>query len=50
MMYTQALVEGSLIVLRVDGKHYQYHAAKGRQPFLCENPEKPHTGTKSSLE
>jgi len=54
MMYTQALVEGSLIVLRVDGKNYQYHSGKGRAPFLCENPEKPagaqNTKAKSSLE
>jgi len=54
MMYTQALVEGSLIVLRVDGTNYQYHSAKGRAPFLCENPEKPagtqNTKAKSSRE
>ncbi len=41
MMYTQALVEGTLIVLRVDGKDYAYHSGKGRPPFYCENPEKP---------
>jgi hypothetical protein len=41
MMYTQALVEGTLIVLRVDGKNYQYHSGKDRPPFYCENPEKP---------
>lgn len=41
MMYTQAVVEGTLIVLRVDGKNYQYHSGKGRPPFYCENPEKP---------
>jgi hypothetical protein len=41
MMYTQALVEGTLIVLRVDGKNYAYHSGKGRPPFYCDNPEKP---------
>ena len=41
MMYTQALVEGTLIVLRVDGKDYQYHSGKGRSPFYCEHPGKP---------
>jgi hypothetical protein len=40
MMYTQALVEGTLIVLRVDDKDYQYHSGKGSPPFLCENPVK----------
>jgi hypothetical protein len=50
MMYTQALVEGALIVLRVDGKNFQYHSGKGRPPFLCENPEKPAAKAKSSLE
>lgn len=43
MMYTQALVEGTLIVLRVDGKAYQYHSGKGRPPFYCEHPEQPET-------
>ncbi len=48
MMYTQALVEGTLIVLRVNGKNYQYHSGKGRPPFYCENPEKP--APKTSLD
>lgn len=38
MMYTQALVEGTLIVLRVKGRDYQYHSGQGRGPFYCENP------------
>lgn len=38
-VYTQALVEGSRTVLMVDGRRYFYHAADGRAPFLCENPE-----------
>ena len=37
-MYTQALVEGSRTVLVANGRTYQYHAADGRPPFLCENP------------
>ncbi|MFC1696173.1 hypothetical protein ACFL1C_08650 [Pseudomonadota bacterium] len=40
-MYTQALVEGVLIILRVDGQDYEYHSGSGRPPFLCESPEKP---------
>ena len=36
MNYTQALVEGSLLVLEVDGKRYNYHAGGGRGYFLCE--------------
>lgn len=40
MMYTQALVDGYLIQLRVDGQTYNYHGANGRDPFLCtDNPE-----------
>jgi hypothetical protein len=40
MMYTQALVDGLLIVLRVGKTNYHYHSGKERPPFLCENPEK----------
>jgi len=47
-MYTQALVEGVLITLRVDGRNYEYHSGNGRPPFLCESPEKP--AAKSSAE
>jgi hypothetical protein len=35
MMYTQALVDGYLIQLVVDGEAYNYHGANGRDPFLC---------------
>ena len=35
MMYTQALVDGYLIQLQVDGQAYNYHGAQGRDPFLC---------------
>ena len=48
MMYTQALVEGALIVLRVDGRDYQYHSGQGRAPFYCENPVNP--ASKSSVD
>lgn len=41
MMYTQALVNGTLIVLRVGDTLYQYHSGKGRPPFYCENPVEP---------
>jgi hypothetical protein len=48
MMYTQALVEGTFIVLRVDDVEYHYHSGQGRGPFYCENPVS--TSTKSSAE
>ena len=35
MSYTDALVAGIWIVLRVDGTTYRYHAATGGQPFYC---------------
>ena len=38
MMYTQALVEGSRITLRVDEQTFEYHAGGPRAPFLCDNP------------
>ncbi len=37
MMYTQALVNGSRIVLDVDAKTYEYHQGQGRV-FWCEKP------------
>lgn len=40
-MYTQALVPGSLIVLRAKGQTYEYHAGGGRAPFLCQDPKPP---------
>ncbi len=36
MMYTQALVEGYLITLEVDGQRYDYHGAMVGEPLLCE--------------
>ena len=38
MMYTQALVDGSRVTLRVDGVDYHYHSRASREPFLCEKP------------
>lgn len=35
MAYTQALVPGIRIVLRVADAEYEYHAADGRPPFYC---------------
>lgn len=37
-MYTQALVDGHRIVLRVSGTDYEYHAGGGRAPFRCRHP------------
>ncbi len=37
MMYTQALVDGSRIVLEVESKRYEYHQGSGRV-FYCEKP------------
>jgi hypothetical protein len=37
MMYTQALVNGSRIVLEADARTYEYHQGQGRL-FWCEKP------------
>jgi hypothetical protein len=39
MMYTQALVDGTLVVLEADGQRYEYHG--GTPLVLCENPKSP---------
>lgn len=44
MMYTQALVEGSRIVLRAGGRDYSYHSGAGKPPFYCEDPVSPASG------
>jgi len=44
MMYTQALVNGSLVILEVDGTRYEYHSGGGRDLFYCENPIPPTGG------
>lgn len=38
MAYTQALVDGTRIVLEVDGTRYSYHSGRSAPPFLCANP------------
>jgi hypothetical protein len=38
MMYTQALVDGYRIVLRVGGDEVTYHGANGKPPFRCDHP------------
>lgn len=40
MSYTQALVEGSKVVLGHDGRVYLYHAGTDDQPFLCPSEDK----------
>lgn len=37
-VYTQALVEGSRVILAHDGDTYDYHAGSDDEPFLCEKP------------
>ena len=44
LAYTQALVPGGLIVLRVGDWSYRYHAADGGPFFYCENPQAPLEG------
>lgn len=38
MSYTQALVEGELLILRVDGGLFQYHARTGGPFTYCATP------------
>lgn len=40
MVYTQALVDGSRVLLEVDGRLYAYHAGADGEPFLCESDDK----------
>jgi hypothetical protein len=40
MVYTQATVEGTQIVLRVDSRVFAYHAGDDGAPFLCPSDEK----------
>jgi hypothetical protein len=35
MSYTQAIVNGSLIVFEVNGVLYEYHSGAGQEAFLC---------------
>jgi len=40
MSYTQALVDGSKVVLGYDDRVYVYHAGDDGEPFLCPSDEK----------
>ena len=40
MSYTQALVDGSKVVLGHEGRVYVYHAGDDGQPFLCPSDDK----------
>lgn len=46
--YTEALVPGILIELRVDKVTYRYHARRGGQPFYCpgNRAEQPAPGAR----
>jgi hypothetical protein len=50
MFYTQALVPGTLIILRVGRKTFLYHARREGQPFHCpsDRAEQPAAGTSAS--
>lgn len=39
MNYTDVLVPGIWIVLKVDGTIYRYHAATGHEPFYCPDDQ-----------
>ena len=38
MAYTQALIDGSRITLRVDGTDYEYHSGGSQPPARCKKP------------
>ncbi len=41
MAYTQALVPGQQMILRVAGEDYYYHSGKGSQFEYCSDPQPP---------
>ena len=41
MTYTQALVQGYLIILESQGREFEYHANLKNYIFYCENPTPP---------
>jgi hypothetical protein len=49
MRYTQALVDGSQLILQVDKKHYHYHAGGARSYFFCATPADKGALTPSSI-
>lgn len=44
LVYTQALVPGSLVVLRIADASFSYHAADGAPVFYCPTPQAPVEG------
>jgi hypothetical protein len=44
MLYAEVLTPGYLILLNANGQDYEYHAGKGSDIFLCENPLPPFEG------
>jgi hypothetical protein len=44
MMYTQALISGTLVVLGSGGVEYEYHSGSGRDPLYCAIPQTPAPG------
>ena len=48
MMYTQALVPGRQLILKVDGQQASYHAAAQGSFSYCARPTAPTTGTATS--
>ncbi|MGI9648169.1 MAG: hypothetical protein ACR2OI_06585 [Acidimicrobiia bacterium] len=44
LAYSQALVPGSLVVLRIGNASYSYHAADGASLFYCPTPQAPIEG------
>lgn len=40
-MYTQSLVSGYRVVVRVGGRQHHYHGRVGGAAFLCLNPDPP---------
>lgn len=38
MMYTQATVDGALLIVEVDGEKYEYHGAVGEPLSYCKDP------------
>lgn len=45
MLYTQALVDGELLMLRVDQALFQYHSARGGPFAYCATPDASYTVT-----
>lgn len=40
-MYTQALVDGFLVVIEADGEAYHYVGVTGEEPTYCADPQDP---------